>query len=174
MDTNGKIISPGTIRFERMLPGPIEKVWAYLTESEKRGKWLAKGEMELIEGGKVDLYFLHRELSPVAEVVPEKYKDMENGHHSTGKILKVKPPFLLSFTWGDSLSVVLFELEEKGDKVLLRLTHSNLGENKEARISTAAGWHTHLEILTANLEGSQVEGFWKSHATLENIYSGLV
>ena len=174
MDTNGKIISPGTIMFERLLPGPIEKVWAYLTESEKRGKWLAKGDMELIEGGRVDLYFLHKELSPVAEVLPEKYKDMENGHHSTEKILKVKPPFLLSFTWDAGSSEVLFELEEKDDKVLLRLTHSKLGENKEIRISMAAGWHAHLEILIANLDGSPIEGFWKRHAALENIYSSLV
>src|SRR5262245_18404599 len=29
----------GAISFMRVLPGPIERVWAYLTEPEKRGKW---------------------------------------------------------------------------------------------------------------------------------------
>ena len=171
MDTYGKILSPGTIRFERILPGPIEKVWAYLTESEKRGKWLAKGEMELIEGGKVELYFLHTELSPSPGVVPEKYKEMENGHHFTGVVLKVNPPFLLSFTWENQSSEVLIELAQKNDKVLLTLTHSKLGENKDAMISTAAGWHTHLEILAANLIGASPREFWERHKELENVYS---
>jgi hypothetical protein len=31
----GVLIEPGTIRFERILPGPIERVWDYLTDSEK-------------------------------------------------------------------------------------------------------------------------------------------
>ncbi|MEX3932396.1 hypothetical protein AB4Y32_11375 [Paraburkholderia phymatum] len=26
------------VRFERLLPGPIERVWAYLTESDKRSQ----------------------------------------------------------------------------------------------------------------------------------------
>ena len=33
------------VRFERLLPGPIERVWAYLTESDKRSLWLASGAM---------------------------------------------------------------------------------------------------------------------------------
>lgn len=28
--------APATVRIERVLPGPVERVWAYLTESEKR------------------------------------------------------------------------------------------------------------------------------------------
>lgn len=28
--------APATVRIERILPGLIERVWAYLTESEKR------------------------------------------------------------------------------------------------------------------------------------------
>ena len=48
-----EVISPTEIRFERLLPGPIETVWSYLTESGKRGEWLASGPMELRVGGKV-------------------------------------------------------------------------------------------------------------------------
>ena len=47
----GTITEAGTIRFERLLPGPIERVWAYLTESDKRAKWLAAGDMDLRPGG---------------------------------------------------------------------------------------------------------------------------
>ena len=41
LHAEGEIIDTQTVRFERLLPGPIERVWAYLTESEKRRKWLA-------------------------------------------------------------------------------------------------------------------------------------
>lgn len=36
MNDYGMIIEPGTLRIQRLLPGPIERVWAYLTESDKR------------------------------------------------------------------------------------------------------------------------------------------
>lgn len=37
----GVVTEPGTIRLERVLPGPLERVWSFLTESERRGRWLA-------------------------------------------------------------------------------------------------------------------------------------
>jgi uncharacterized protein YndB with AHSA1/START domain len=173
MDNQGKMIAPGTIRFERTLRGPIERVWAYLTESEKRGKWLAKGEMELIEGGKVTLYFLHKELSPIAGPPPEKFSNMEAGHSFTGTILKINPPHLLSFTW-EGPSEVTFELKESEDKVLLLLTHQKLGSDKGTLLNVSGGWHTHLDILTANLEGDIPENFWKKFAEMEELYSKII
>ena len=62
MSEHGVVTEPGTIRFERLLPGPIERVWAYLTEADKRRQWFAGGEMELRAGGKADLLFRHAEL----------------------------------------------------------------------------------------------------------------
>ena len=46
-DPRATLIKPSTIRFERLLPGPVERVWAYLTESKKRATWLAAGEFDL-------------------------------------------------------------------------------------------------------------------------------
>ena len=63
----GVVPEPGTVRFERLLPGPIERIWAYLTDSEKRGRWLASGAMELREGGRVTLEFKHKTLSSQVE-----------------------------------------------------------------------------------------------------------
>lgn len=83
MDDFGVIPEPGTVRFERLLPGPIERVWAFLTESDKRGTWLASGEMELRVGGRVALHFRHTDLSPVKEPTPERYKQYEDGTSST-------------------------------------------------------------------------------------------
>ena len=37
----GVFIEPGTLKIERVLPGPIERVWAYLTDSDLRRQWLA-------------------------------------------------------------------------------------------------------------------------------------
>ena len=50
-------VSP--VRLERTLPDPIERVWAYLTESEKRAKWFAAGPMGLKPGGKLTFHFQH-------------------------------------------------------------------------------------------------------------------
>ena len=32
-----------TVRFERDLAGPIERVWAYLTESDLKATWIGPG-----------------------------------------------------------------------------------------------------------------------------------
>jgi uncharacterized protein YndB with AHSA1/START domain len=49
-DAYGALIEPATLKIERLLPGPIERVWAYLTESELRRQWLAAGQMEMKSG----------------------------------------------------------------------------------------------------------------------------
>ena len=46
-DAYGELIEPTTLKIERLLPGPIERAWAYLTESDKRRQWLAAGDMEM-------------------------------------------------------------------------------------------------------------------------------
>ena len=46
------LVEPGTVKVERLLPGPVERAWAYIVESDKRAKWLAAGEFDLRIGGK--------------------------------------------------------------------------------------------------------------------------
>ena len=43
MSHYGERIGKTTVRFERLLPGPIERVWEYLTDSDRRATWLAAG-----------------------------------------------------------------------------------------------------------------------------------
>ena len=62
-EKNATLVKPSTIRLERLLPGPVERVWAYLTESKKRATWLAAGEFDLRVGGKVELHFQNSKLS---------------------------------------------------------------------------------------------------------------
>lgn len=173
MDNQGEIIAPGTLRFKRLLPGPIERVWAYLTDSEKRGKWLAKGNMELYIGGKVELNFFHADLSPHREIPPAKYKCYETGDSFSGEVIACSPPRLLSFTWGDH-SEVTFELsEQENNLILLILTHRKIEDKMDTRISIASGWHTHLGILDAHLNGRIPEGFWEVHNNMEKEYDRL-
>jgi uncharacterized protein YndB with AHSA1/START domain len=173
MEKQGILVAPDAIRFERTLNGSLEKVWSYVTESDKRGKWLATGEMELFEGGKVDLFFLHEQLSPISGLPPEKYKGAECGHHMKGKVLEINPPYLLSFTWEDD-SAVTIELSEAGNAVQLILTHRKLSDNKDVRISLAGGWHTHLDFLVNALQGKTSPNFWVAHAEMEEFYSSIV
>ena len=50
LDAFGVLSEPATVTFQRLLPGPIERVWAYLTQGELRRKWLAAGEMDMTVG----------------------------------------------------------------------------------------------------------------------------
>jgi uncharacterized protein YndB with AHSA1/START domain len=43
-DHYGVLSEPATLTIQRLLPGPIERAWAYLTESDLRRQWLAAGE----------------------------------------------------------------------------------------------------------------------------------
>ncbi|MCB0792441.1 MAG: SRPBCC family protein [Flavobacteriales bacterium] len=159
MDKYGTLIAPNTIRFERLLPGPIERVWAYLTESEKRAKWLASGAMDLRVGGAVDLHWKHSELDAVQDEAPERYA---NGHHMQATITRCEPPHALGFTWGaraDALSEVVIELSEQGKDVLLVLTHHRLPGHKDL-LGVSGGWHTHLDVLVAHLNGRTAPAFW--------------
>jgi uncharacterized protein YndB with AHSA1/START domain len=167
----GVIIEPNTVRFERLLPGPIERIWAYLVESDKRGRWLASGAVEPRVGGRVDLHFRHADLSPTAEAVPDKYKELENGASFAGRVTRFEPPRLLSHTWGEASgenSEVTFELTSQGDDVLLVLTHRRIAPSQ--MVSVAGGWHTHLGILADRLNGRSPRPFWSAHARLEGEY----
>src|SRR5437773_2312356 len=70
-------VEPGPVKLERLLPGTLERVWAYITEPDERAKWFCAGELDRRVGGKVRLEFdndsLTREKGP-----PEEYNDVQN------------------------------------------------------------------------------------------------
>ena len=167
------VASPGTVRIERLLPGPIERVWSYLTESDKRRQWLASGAMELRIGGRVELVFNNSALTEQDDPAPPKYAKQAGEVRMQGKITGIELPRLLSHTWGEDLidqSEVRFDLAVKGDQVLLVVSHRRLTEHEEL-ISVSAGWHTHLDILADRLAGRVPAGFWKTHTRLESEYN---
>jgi uncharacterized protein YndB with AHSA1/START domain len=159
LDKDGVLLNASTIRFERLLPGPIERVWAYLTESEKRKQWFAAGDYELREGGKANLFFQHKNISKPGTEAPEQFRKMhEEGHSWDGKILEIDAPRMLTMTFGEH-SEVTYELTEQSDgEVLLTLTHRKLTANDLKNVSP--GWHAHLAILNDVLRGKHEIDFW--------------
>lgn len=171
-ERHGTITEAGTIVFERLLPGSIERVWDYLTDSEKRRKWLAAGEIEPRVGGRVALTFNNTGLSPIKETPPKKYENADCGSVQ-GEVTVWEKPHRLAYLWGDGGSEVTFELAPEGGQVRLTLTHRRL-DNRAMMMSVAGGWHTHLGILADQLMGATPRPFWSTHAKLEQEYEGRV
>jgi len=164
------VIEPGTVKLQRLLPGPIERVWAYITESDKRAKWLAAGEFDLRLGGKVRLEFDNSKLSSDNDA-PEKYRDRQTSS-SEGVITRLEPMRVLAHTWsfkgGDT--EVSYELTPRGKDVLLVIIHRRL-EGRDLQSSVMGGWDVHSGILEDVLKGVEPRPFWTTHAQLEREYA---
>ncbi|HEX2861998.1 MAG TPA: SRPBCC family protein [Lacunisphaera sp.] len=164
--------APGEIRLMRTLPGPIERLWQYLTDPAKRARWFAGGPMESRAGGTMELFFQHKNLAP-GETPPAEYAEVQDpGVKMPGTVLRWDPPRVLSYTFGDN-SDVTFELipQDQEDKiVLLILTHRSRGGDLPELGNYASGWHTHLSILIALLENAPPPPFWATHARLKTHY----
>ena len=169
----GKFTTPAEVRIVRTLPGPIERVWEYLTDPEKRARWFAGGPMEPKKGGKVELFFKHKNIAP-DETPPEDHKHVQDpGFKMPGTILRCEPPRVLSYTFDDD-SDVTFELIPQDDKVLLILTHRSRGEDLPFLSGYASGWQTHLMILLSLIENTPPPPFWATHGRLKAEYEKLL
>jgi uncharacterized protein YndB with AHSA1/START domain len=165
----GRILDSGSVEFTRKLPGPIERVWQYLTRREYLSTWLADGEL-----GALNSAFELKVEGP-------------NLTHSTGakivgKILRCEPPNTLSFTWnhlapGASIptipeSVVDVHLRRDGTQVILTLRHSKIERSFTSRLST--GWHVFLDALAARLGGESITPAAQAFPRLLSQYEKLV
>lgn len=170
----GVITEAGTVRFERLLPGPIERVWAYLTETDKRAKWLARGEMDLRPGGEMEYVWRNWELARPEEVAPARWGG-DREHRMKAHIVRVEPPRLLVHTWDEekSSAEVSFELSEEGDKVRLVLTNRRLPDRAEL-VDVSGGWHSHLDVLREVLEGGPRSRFWDNVGRLVDDYEDRI
>lgn len=176
MSDYGVVTSRDTVRLERVLPGPIERVWDYLTKSELRGTWLATGEMDLRPGGKVVHIFRNNSLTPHDDPPPAKYASTEDYYRMEGRVTACDPPRVLAYTWPEAdnaQSEVRFDLTPRGDSVLLVVTHTRLA-SRETMVGVGAGWHTHLNMLADRLAGHTPDGFWRTYVRLEADYEKLI
>lgn len=161
----GELIEPATLKIQRFLPGPIERVWAYLTESDKRRQWLAAGDMEMKVGAPFELVWRNDELNDPPSKRPEGFSEE---HRMQSRITELDPPRNLAFTFGQS-GHVRFDLEPKGSRVLLTIIHSQLPD-RATMLMVGAGWHMHLDVLVARASGKKPEPFWDGWSRLKQDY----
>ncbi len=143
MDDRATFESTGLVRLERLLPGPIERVWAHLTDTKLIPAWYGEsGSIEPRAGGAVRL--------------------MDG--HIRGVVTQWRPPHHLAYTWSvfepndpaDAVSehpdsYLTFTLEPHGAQVRLVLTHTPIPARFEKQ--TAMGWHTMLDLVAHALDG---------------------
>ena len=165
-DTFGKVVAPRVIEMQRLLPGPIERIWDYLTKSDLRQQWLASGEMELKLDAPCELVWHHDKTTTPAGKRPESMTSSESVLPS--RITACEPPHKLGFMfWSDS--EVIFELKAVGTKVLLTLTHRNL-PSRSMMVGVSTGWHTHLDVLAARVSDEKIENFWDHWREYKQLY----
>ena len=126
MNDYGELLDESSVRFERTLPGPIERVWEYLTDGDKRARWLCGGNTEPKVGGNMELKFHNATITTADDLPPEKYKDMNGPVEFSGTVTAWEPPTLLAHTWKyeGHESEVRYELEAIGDEVRLTLLYT--------------------------------------------------
>ena len=135
MTEDGHLTKAAMVRFERLLPGPIERVWEFLTDTRRLPEWFGDGTIEPRAGGAVTIM----------------------GGHVRGIVTQWQPPHRLAYSWNvfnpdeeesrypeSSLTI---ELQPRGEDVLLTLTHVPVLERFEKQ--NAMGWHTYLDMLGA-------------------------
>jgi uncharacterized protein YndB with AHSA1/START domain len=168
-DLYGKLIEPTTLRIQRLLPGTVERVWAFLTDSDLRRKWLAAGDMELRQGAPFEFVWRNDELTSPPGHRPAGFAAEERMQSS---IIEIDPPRKLTIGWG-SEGEVTFELAPTGQRVLLTIVHRRLAE-RGTRLNVSAGWHAHVDILAAAMAGEPPAPFWDNWVSLKKDYDQLL
>ena len=132
------------LRFVRVYPHPVERVWRALTESDQLRFWLPCDIVgERRSGGSIRLPFWpgHVEKYAIDEPV------------LTGEITVWEPPRRFCWTWGDDL--LLWELAVVTDGTELTFTTWPADPDLAGVVSSAGGYHLCLALLAVLLaEGS--------------------
>jgi len=159
-------ITPRTLRFERLLDAPLDKVWHYLVEPELRARWFMGGPTDLKVGGAIGMTMRHDALSDDDVPTPERYLP-HLGQAWEERITRLEPPHLLAFTWDNGKAgEVTFELTEAGGRTRLVLTHVGIRGRDDA-LDFGGGWLSHLAVLERRIANKGVPNFWLLHAEAE-------
>ena len=166
LDLYGTLAEDATLTIRRLLPGPIDRIWSYLTESELRQKWLAEGAMDLTADAPFTFTWRNSELTDPSGTPPEGFSPE---HSMECRIVEVEPLRKLTFTWNGTGNVTI-KLEPMGDEILLTLTHRRIAD-KSAQAAIGPGWHAHLDLLAARMSDRQPKPFWDSWKKLRTEYA---
>lgn len=159
-------ITPRELRFERLLPAPVETVWAYLVDPDLRKLWFMGGATGSQPGDEIEMIMDHANLSDGDVPTPEKYAPY-TGNRWTETIVRIEPPHLLAYSWEEGKAgTVTFELSADGAGTRLVLTHTGLRGADDAK-NFGGGWASHLEVLGKRLAGEPVPNFWTLHGEAE-------
>jgi uncharacterized protein YndB with AHSA1/START domain len=163
---HGQLTAPATLTIERLLPGPIERVWAYLTDADLRKQWLADGAMTPQAGSSFELVWRNDSLSASPGERPQGFS--EEGR-ATCRLTVFEPPHRLRFEW-PGCGEVTWDLQAEGDAVRFTVTHRQLPD-RDKTLMVGAGWHMHLDILVARSEGRPPPSFWQGWVRLREVYA---
>lgn len=145
-NASGEVSKVPCLTFTRLLPGPVERVWEYLTDTTRLPAWFGEdSHLEPGPGGAVRLM----------------------GGHIRGIVTQWHPPTKLVYTWNvfdpeDGPAAVsnypesypTFELESRGEDVVLTFRHFPIIDRFVPQ--SAMGWHTMLDLLEAALRDGEV------------------
>ncbi len=133
------------VRIERVLPAPIEEVFAAWTDPARMAEWLspvghAEADVDLRVSGRFRVSMI----------------DDKTRIEHTGEYLMVDPPRELSFTWqspytGPEPSVVTISLVAEGSETRMVLIHHRLPEGYGD--AHAQGWEAMIARLAVLLDG---------------------
>lgn len=152
MNDYATIDEQNTVSLVRYLPGPIERVWKFLTEPALLARWFSDGSVADYVGGSVQFAM-----------------------RAEGRITIYDPPRILEYTWNEPDldrgiidTIVRWDLAEAGNRVRLTLTHMRLS-GVEA-VEHSAGWHTFVDRLAACADGREPGDLMERFAQLREEY----
>lgn len=158
-DLMGSVARPdgqSATTLERVIRTTCEELWGALTNPERAARWLGSLSGDLVEGGHYELVFDTSDPDGrVARVV-----------------LSCTPPHELVVTWsapGESTSRVSVTLSTYSDGTLLDLVHAGL-RPPVSDTGHAAGWHIHLDQLTAGVERNRWQDLWGCFDKVHDAY----
>lgn len=117
------------LRFERVLPHSVERVWRAVSVPAELERWF-----------------------PAAvEWKPEAGETIE-AYGMTGEVTEVAPPHRLAWTFNGDL--YRFELSDEGEGCRLIFVH--VFDNHDLAAQHAAGWHAYFSRLEPHLAGGHL------------------
>jgi uncharacterized protein YndB with AHSA1/START domain len=127
------------LRVERVVEVPATELWRALTEPERLVTWFGATELELVEGGRIEIELT----GPPGD----------RAVRFTGQIVRATAPIVFEHTWVEadgSKGTLLWQLIAAGERCIVLLTH-RAPRGSEAGL--LAAWDVRLARLATLLAG---------------------